>query len=252
MSDKNEQSGIGRFYGVGAGPGDPGLLTVRAVEVLRSVDVVFHVAGVNTKKSVSGSVVDSIEDCTAERIELVFSMKKDIADRKTARTKNARRIADELENGRDCAFVTVGDPLIYSTYPCMVRGVRELLGEIHVETIPGITSFQAAAAHTNLPLVENGEVLTIIPAWTEESARHPAMESADTIVLLKMYRHREKILKSLEEQGITSNILYASRVGLEGEIITDNFREIADCPEEYLSMMVVKRNNCGAGSGVTE
>ena len=119
MSDKNEQSGIGRFYGVGAGPGDPGLLTVRAVEVLRSVDVVFHVAGVNTKKSVSGSVVDSIEDCTAERIELVFSMQKDIADRQTARTKNARSIADELENGRDCALVTVGERLLYSPDTCM-------------------------------------------------------------------------------------------------------------------------------------
>ena len=99
----------------------------------------------------------------------------------------------------------------------------------------------------------SGISLTIIPAWTEESARHPAMESADTVVLLKTYRHREKIIKLLEERGMTSNVLYASRVGLKGEFITDNLREADASPKEYLSMIVVKRNNCelSAPSGRT-
>jgi len=149
---------LGTMYGVGVGPGDPGLLTLRAVEVLCRVQVVFAATGAHSQDCISGSVVDAVPGCQAERVTLVFSMAREMEDRRQAWSENAEKVADVLRQGKDCAFATIGDPLIYSTYTYLLRQVRELLPEVKVETIPGITSFQTVAARNNLPLVEREDV----------------------------------------------------------------------------------------------
>lgn len=232
---------LGKFYGIGVGPGDPGLLTLRAAEVLSQVEVVFAATGARSDDCISGSVVDAVGGCTAERVILVFSMAREMRDRQQAWSDNANQVADALRQGKSCAFVTIGDPLIYSTYSYLLRRVRELLPELEVETIPGITSFQAVAARNNLPLVENRETLGLIPAWTRESTSDPQFDHADTVVLLKTYHHRREILEKLQDSGFDGECIYASRVGLADELMVSGIDHITQMPETYLSLIIAKR-----------
>jgi len=231
----------GTFYGIGLGPGDPELVTLRAVRILRDVEVIFHVAGANSRTSISGSIIADL-NCRARQVELQFSMAPAMAERRQAWLENAAKVVAELRQGHHCAFVTIGDPLIYSTYSYLLREIQALLPQVKVETVPGITAFQAAAARLNQPLVEDQEVLTVIPAWTAANAEHPAWQQADTMVFLKTYRHRQQILETLRTQAPDAHITYAARLGLDDELITQNLDELAAAPDEYLSLLIVKRN----------
>ncbi|MEI6148198.1 MAG: precorrin-2 C(20)-methyltransferase [bacterium] len=230
----------GKLYGVGLGPGDPQLLTLQAVRVLREVEVIFHVVGPRSESSVSGHIVDSVEGCRAERVELLFSMAADQSKRTADWERNADRVVRELSAGRNSAFVTIGDPLLYSTYTYLLREVRKRLPALDVTTVPGITAFQAAAARANLPLVEDDEVLTVVPAWKEELATQQATGRPGTTVFLKTYRHRNRIIEQVQAGGRPSTVLYAARVGLEAERIVVGVDEAKALPDEYLSLLIVK------------
>lgn len=247
MQSDNEAGGrLGHFYGVGVGPGDPRLLTQYAVEVFRKVDVIFHVTGPRSVGSVSGSVVDSIEGCRARRVELLFSMARDLAARRGDWERNADVVSEELRAGRDCAFASIGDPLVYSTFTYLLREVRRRLPDVRVTTVPGITSFQAAASRANMPLVENDETLTVIPAWKEELASAAATVRPGTTVFLKTYRHRDQILSSLKAGPTPAAVLYGARVGLKDERIAVGEAAVAAAPDEYLSLLIVKQGNGSA------
>jgi precorrin-2/cobalt-factor-2 C20-methyltransferase len=230
----------GKFYGIGVGPGDPDLLTLRAVKAFKSVDVVFEVVGPNTKKSVSGSVLDSLE-IKADRFSLTFSMSLENDVRNAAIVKNAGIIAESLLQGKNCAFATIGDPMVYSTYIYILGELSTRYPELEVETIPGITSFQAAASISNFPLVEHTETLCVIPAFSEENLEKYPIDNADTIVFLKTYRSRNSILEILKKKGIVCSALYAARIGLDGELFCQDLNEIESLPEEYLSLLIVKK-----------
>ena len=240
-SDKRE---LGRFYGVGVGPGDVSMLTLRAAEVLRGVDVIFHATGRNSKVSVSGSVVDALEECNAEMEQLTFSMHRDQSVCADAWDKNAEKIAARLKQGENCAFATIGDPLLFSTYSYLLERVRRLLPEVEVETVPGITSFQVAASRTNQPLAENTDLLAIVPAADSITPEQESVLKAfDCSVLLKTYRHRNQILDRMADKSGNSEELdgfYAARLGMDGEVVTSNIREIKERPDEYLSMLILK------------
>lgn len=236
-------SKIGKFYGIGVGPGVPELLTLAAVNVLSKVDVVFEAVGVNSKESVSGKVVNSVESCDAKKIQLVFSMSLDYDEREKFWCDAAEKVVAELRNGSDCAFVTIGDPLIYSTYIYLLRKVQAILPNVEVETIPGITSFQAAAAKNNYPIVEDTEKLCIVPAFSNDQIENKAVaEVADSLVLMKIYRNRENIVEFSEQESYNGVGLYAQRIGLDGEVITEDFEKLKSIPEEYLSLMILKKN----------
>ena len=197
--------------------------------------------GPRTETSVSGRIVDSVEGCRAERVELLFSMAADMAKRTADWERNAERVVRELSAGRDCAFVTIGDPLLYSTYTYLLREVRKRLPDLDVTTVPGITAFQAAAARANLPLVEDDEVLTVVPAWKEELATQGITKRPGTVVFLKTYRHRNQILEALASGTTPTTVLYAARVGLDGERIVVGTDELKALPDEYLSLLIVKQ-----------
>ena len=234
------QTKIGKFYGVGVGPGDPELLTVKAVKVLKSAAVIFDVIGPNSKNSISGAILDSLE-LSAERCALIFSMARDNQTRQRTIAANAQIVEARLREGKTCVFATIGDPFIYSTYIYLRNELLNLIPELAVETVPGITSFQAAAVKADIPLVEDCERLCVIPAFSEDNINEFPIESADTLVFLKSYRTRNKIIHYLKSENIKFSAIYAARIGLEGELISKNLEEITALPDEYLSMLIVKK-----------
>lgn len=236
-----------KFYGVGVGPGDPGLLTLRAVDILRSVGKIFHITGSASRKSVSLSVLSSLGDAIEEKCQgLMFSMEREISKRRDSWQKNAEIIAGELEKRHDCAFSTIGDPMIYSTFVSILPLVKTLLPDLEIEVVPGITSFQAAAARAVFPLVMNNEILTIIPAWNSDILQSSAVQEADTAVMLKTYRSRKEVAEFISENH-EGEFLYASRVGLSDEQQLNSLKAFKEAPEEYLSMVISRKRRLTHG-----
>ena len=203
----------GKLYGVGIGPGDPGLMTLRGAEVLRSAEVVFTVISRNVSSSVSRDVVEALRPAGEIRT-LSFTMSRDPAERAAGVRANAEEVLAELRRGRDCAF--------------------------EVEIVPGVNSFTARAARAGRVLVENGEDLRIIPSFRPEEASRLTFPSGCTTVLLKTYRSRAALLERLrQDPGL--EVTYGERLGMEGEFVSCDPEEIGARPEEYLSMIMVKR-----------
>ncbi|MFA4943914.1 MAG: precorrin-2 C(20)-methyltransferase [Lentisphaeria bacterium] len=232
---------LGRLWGVGLGPGDPQLLTLRAVEALKSAQVIFHVAGPHSRESVSERIVAAVTGCAAKSRPLLFSMSTAAAVRRAAVRAAAEEVAAAMRNGQDCAFATIGDPLVYSTFTYLQREIRQLLPAAVIEVVPGITCFQAAAAAWGEPLVEDEEVLTLVPRWNPDRRHRQALEAADTVVCLKTYHDRATVLDALHASLNPAAILYAARVGHGDQRLETEPAAIAEQPIDYLSLVIAKR-----------
>lgn len=230
----------GKFYGVGIGPGDPEYLTLRAVSVFRSVDVVFTVTGPNSDFSISEAVVRSVGGVKAQFHKLVFSMSRDAKTRQEQIERNTAVIEEALSRGLDCAFATLGDAMTYSTLGYILSLLASRHPGLHTEVVPGITSYCTLAAHSRHILVENGERLRVIPAFKPDMADSLEFPPGTTTVLMKTYRSRARLMERIrQEKGI--RVIYGERLGMPDEFITDDIDVIAARPEEYLSLMFVKK-----------
>lgn len=231
---------IGTFYGVGIGPGNPEYLTLRAAAVLRDVDVVFTVTGPNTEKSISESVVHSLGKLKGVIVPLLFTMSRDQEVRQLQIFNNAMKIAAELEQGKSCAFATLGDAMTYSTFGYILEILKTHLPELKTEVVPGITSYCTLSSLSQTVLVENGEHLRVIPAFRPEMVDQLEFPSGSTTILMKTYRSRNALIRRILQESDV-NIVYGERLGMPDEFISFDGEEILSRPEEYLSLMMVKK-----------
>lgn len=229
----------GKLFGVGVGPGPMEYLTIRAAEVLRSADIVYTVCGPKSKRSVSRKIVEELGNLRGEICDLSFSMSRDVIVREKAIEQNALIIEHSLLAGKSCAFATIGDPMIYSTFGYIMKSIEQRHSQICIEVIPGITSFAALAARSRSILVEDTEELRIIPGFEAENIDDIEFQPGTTTALMKLYRNREKLLDRIDEDE-RFDILYGARLGLDEEKMTRDMDEVRDLPPEYLSMLVVK------------
>ena len=223
-----------RLIGVGVGPGDPELVTLKAARILREAQRVFV------------PVLDDLEPGRAEatvlahaghdRIErLVFSLES------TARGRYweaaGRRVAQWLrDGGGTAAFATIGDPNVYSTFSYLAAAVKADLPEVEVESVPGITAMQALSASAGVPLVEGSERLVLLPLAGGAEGLSEALGQGGTVVVYKGGRHLPEIAKALKEAGRLEGALLGSHLGLEGEEITA-LSDVDRAP--YLSAMMI-------------
>lgn len=227
----------GILYGVGIGPGDPELLTLRAVSVLRSVKVIFAAASPKNDDSLALSIASPHLTGDVEIIRLDFPMTRNRTLLEAAWKGNTRAVSEVLRSGRDAAFLTLGDPLIYSTFGYLMRTLAELDPELDVRVVPGITSFQAAAAKTRTVLCENTENLLLVSGINEAGDLAKALDSADSAVILKAYRNIDAIRAALAETGRGDETVFASRLGLEGEKTLSGLENLPEKPH-YLSLII--------------
>ena len=230
----------GILYGVGVGPGAPDLLTLRAVRVLGEVDVILAAASPRNDFS---AALDTARphlrpDVRVQRLE--FPMTRDKAVLHEAWRVAAQTTRDVLESGQSAAFLTIGDPLVYSTFGYLMRTLGECAPHLKVEVVPGITSFQAAAARTRTVLCENGETLRIIPGINSRQSLEESLHESDTAVILKAYRNLPAIAEALDATKRLDLCLLASHVEQPAESVRQGLGGLEGTPP-YMSLILSRK-----------
>ena len=222
-----------RLIGVGVGPGDPELVTLKAARVLASADRVFVPV---LDPGDTGRAEETVAAHTPpERIErVVFAL--DPAQRNGYWTAAGERVATWLrDTGGTAAFATIGDPNVYSTFGYLARAVREALPGAIVETVPGITAMQALAAASGTVLVEGREPLTLLPMLDDGDGLAAALKAGGTVVVYKGGRHLRSIAAAAAAAG--RDAVLGEHVGLPAERIQP--LSDVDGPVPYLTTVLI-------------
>lgn len=232
----------GTLYGVGVGPGEPDLMTVKGAKILASCPHVFVPKARQEGESLALSIAREHVGPDAQIHELLFPMTTDKAELETRWTESAAVIAEVLERGDDACFITLGDTLLYSTYIYMLRALRRLIPEVNVVTVPGITAFSAAAALSEFPVGEAKETITIVPTADDLDEVSRAVKAGGTVVLMKIGKRLDRILEILESTGAIGRSVFVSRAGLpQQRIVTDlNLLRGEDADRGYLSVILIR------------
>jgi precorrin-2/cobalt-factor-2 C20-methyltransferase len=178
---------------------------------------------------------------TAELVEISTPMTRDMAVLEAEWRRGAVIIADYLREGKTVAFITIGDAMLYSTYTYLMKQVKQLLPDVAVESIPGVTSFAAAAAHLNLALSEGIEKLAIIPAVDNLADLKSTLAGFPNVVIMKVAGKYSEIVDILDKMGLKNNAVYISKLGYSDQFITTDLDSIRDNKQDYLSLLLVKR-----------
>jgi len=225
------------LIGVGIGPGDPELLTVRALRALRRADRVF--APVTSEQAIGRAETilrEGAPDVAVER--LVFVMQPDHAARAAAIDAAGARIAACLDAGEEVAFITLGDPNVYSTFSSVAAGVRRHRPATLVETIPGIMAFQDLAARTGTVIVDERQTLTLLTGLDGLDPIDAALADPDrAVVIYKGGRRLPEIAERAARQGRTTGAVVGELLGLTGErtLALDH----ATPPASYLATVII-------------
>jgi len=233
---------IGKLYGIGVGPGDPELLTLKAVRVLGEADVVAIPKSKEESDSIALSIVKGFVDLSKkETLELMFPMTKDKEVLRKARKEAAAAICGRLNAGKDVACITIGDPMFYSTFSYLIPLIKEKLPEVEIEIVPGISSVMASAALTVTPLTEADERIAVIPATYEQEKLRDILSEFDTVVLMKVNRVFDKVLGLLEELELKEKAVFIERCGGENQRVVRDLDSLKGEKLDYLSMVIVKK-----------
>ena len=233
---------------VGCGPGDPDLLTVKAVKAIRNADVIMCPTSKEGKTSIAYSIISSVIDNTKKPdvVNLVFPMVKDKQILEDTWKKNAQKIADTIQTGKNVVYLTVGDPSLYSTWIYLQRELKSKHPEIKITVIPGIVSMFAFASKVGISIAEGDETVAVIPACYDLSRVKETAKNCDTMIFLKDGRYFDQVISLLKEAGFSDNSLFAiaQDVGTDEEIVKKlTLGEVTKdtLTSKYFSIMVVKR-----------
>jgi len=239
---------MSELIGIGVGPGDPDLLTVKAVNAIKNADTIMCPASKEDRPSIALSVVDSMIDKTKnqEIVKLIFPMTKDKDVLETYWKKNARIMAEKVLSGKNVVYLTVGDPYLYSTWIYMHREIQANHPEMKISVIPGIVSMFTFASKVGVSIAEGAEKVAIIPSCYDLSSVKEIAKNAEVLVFLKDGRYFDQVIDLLKESGFPDNSIFAigQDLGTENEIIRKlTLGEVNDgtLTTKYFSILVVKR-----------
>jgi len=233
---------MARIYAVGVGPGDPELLTRKAERILRQVPVVCAPAASAGDSSHALSIVEPLLDRTRQEVIVrVFPMKKDQEGLDEFWEEAASTVLAHIRRGKDVAFITIGDPFLYSTFLYLYRIFRERHPDIPIEIVPGVSSITAAAVAAGIPLAAASERIAILPATFEEEKLRRTLLDFDTVVLMKVNRVFDRVYSLLGELGLEDRCAFVSRAGTDEEKVIRDLESLVGKKLDYLSLLIVKK-----------
>ena len=232
---------------IGVGPGDPDLLTVKAVRAIQDADIIMCPASGEERPSIALSVVESLLDRSRQEIiRLIFPMTKDPDVLESTWKRNAGIMAETVLTGKNVVYLTVGDPYLYSTWIYMHRELSANHPEMDISVVPGIVSMFTFASKVGVSIAEGAEKVSIIPSCYELSSVKAIAQNSETLVFLKDGRYFDQVIDVLREAGFPDSSTFAigQDLGTDHEIIRRlTLGEVhrGVLTTKYFSILVVKR-----------
>ncbi|MEU3335768.1 precorrin-2 C(20)-methyltransferase [Streptomyces sp. NPDC006668] len=244
-----------RLIGVGVGPGDPELVTVKGVNALRAADVVVVpvMAAPDGKDGgepgrAEATVLHYVPAEKVVRVVFALNERSDRQRREAAWDAAGTRVAALLSAHSVVAFATIGDPNVYSTFTYLAQTIAELVPGTVVETVPGITAMQDLAARSGAVLTEGTEPLTLVPVTAGSAVLKDALNGPGTVVAYKFGRQAGEVAEALRETGRLGDAVWGSALGLESESIRPA-AELDGAPLPYLSTLIAPPRRGGGRGG---
>lgn len=235
------------LIGIGVGPGDPDLLTVKAVKAIQNADVIMCPASKEDRPSIALSIVSPLIDKSKnqEIIRLIFPMTKDKDILEKTWKKNAQIMAEKVLSGKNVVYLTVGDPYLYSTWMYMHKDIQQNHPEIKISAIPGIVSIFTFASKVGVSIAEGADKVSIIPSCYDLTAVKEIAKNSETMVFLKDGRYFDQVIQLLKESGFPDDSVFAigQDLGTDNEIIKKmTLGEVdSSLTTKYFSILVIKR-----------
>lgn len=231
-----QNTGKGTLYGVGVGPGDPELITLKALRVIREAPVLAWPApleGESLARSIAAPHLDG------SHIEVPIRMPMEVArfPAQQVYDEAAIEIADHLGNGRDVAVLCEGDPFFYGSFMYLFG---RLADDFPVEVIPGVSSLMATAAAVGAPLASRNDVLTVLPGPLDEEILERRLDRAEAAAIIKVGRHLGKIRRVLDRMDLTENARYISHATMDKQRVSP-LSEITEEKAPYFTMILVHK-----------
>ncbi|HVH96527.1 MAG TPA: precorrin-2 C(20)-methyltransferase [Bacillus sp. (in: firmicutes)] len=237
-----------KLYCIGCGPGDPDLLTLKAINLIKNADIIYTPTAREGKPSVALSIVEKFINKGTEVHQLIFPMVKDFSKLKENWKNNALEITNSIRDGKKTVYLTVGDPSLYSTWIYIYKELIEKHKDIEVEIVPGITSIFSFSAEIKTPIGEGEEIIGIVPACYDLERLKIASKCCDTLIFLKDGRYFNSVIETLITSGFPedSDIYIAQDVSTSGETLQNRkLSDLAKNPNEnndkYFSIMIAKK-----------
>jgi precorrin-2/cobalt-factor-2 C20-methyltransferase len=235
-------SAHGKFTGIGVGPGEAALITMAGLKALREAHIIFAPKATSAAESAALSCIRDFE-IPAERFrEVAFKMDPDRGVLRKHYAGLAREIGQEINAGKNVAYLTIGDTLTYSTYGYALAALLEFMPEVEHRTIPGVTSYAATAAATGWPLGEGKERMLILPCPDEMGALRKDIETHDIVVLMKIGERLPAVLDLIRDIGIEEQCAFGAHVGQSDQKIFSSLSTLhAETSLGYLSTMLIRK-----------
>ena len=230
----------GKLYGLGLGPGDPELITVKAHRILTSVPVLAWPAA-DTGPSFARSIVEQWISKDQIEIPMVMPMRVERNPAQEVYNTGARQIAHHLQAGRDVAVLCEGDPFFYGSFMYIFE---RLAGEFEIEIVPGVSSIMAGAAALQRPLSARNDVLTVIPGPIETDRMRAQIVAADAVAIMKVGRHFERIYSLISDMGLIDHAGYLERVSLPEQRILP-LRNVRNDSAPYFAIILIYKGTEG-------
>lgn len=232
----------GKLYGIGVGPGDPELLTLKAYRILQEVDLICVPKSAAERESLALLIIKKALNRHWEVLELSFPMSRDRQVLERHWAEAAEKVASLVQEGKKVAFITIGDPMFYSTYGYLLGYLQKFYPHIPVETVPGVTAMSACAAVLQIPLAEGDENLVVMPAAYNLEQLNKVVGSFDNVVVMKVNRNFDKVLEVLQQKNLIDQAALVSRCGYPDQFICRNLRELVNQNNlHYMSTLIVRK-----------
>lgn len=239
MNMRNKK--YGKLIGVSLGPGDPGLITRRAWEVMHSdAHMAYPVRSRSSESYALGIVERAGVALPAGSSALFFPMTHDLEKLSTYWLEAAHTVRSVVQTGRDVAFLVEGDASTYSTFGHLARTLSALDDSIEIEVIPGVSSFHAAAAHIGEPLADVDDTVAIVPAGYGIAMLERLLDDFDTLVLLKVKPLLNDIIDLLKRKNLLAHSCFIEKSGAPEERVVRDVASLRNEKVNYLSLMIVK------------
>lgn len=229
----------GQLIGVGVGPGDPELLTLKAFRLIKNATVMAYLCNKDGDSQAKSIATLALENSQAQHIAIEMPMSTDRSAANQAYDAGAKRIQQALENGHDVVFLCEGDPLFFGSFAYLLNRLQD---SFPCQVVPGITSINAAAAVLQRPLVLQSESFAVISGRHNEAAIINALQTHDNVVIMKAGLARPKILACLAKTERSQDSQYLEYIGRDNELVVTDIGELADEAGPYFSLFVITRN----------